>query len=55
MTKGDKERYRVQAAIAAMQGIISSPDARPDVGFYAEWAVAYADALMAELGLGEEE
>lgn len=61
MTKGDKERYRVQAAIAAMQGLASVPyqcgfPAYSDTPTYdAKRAVEYADALMAELGLGEEE
>lgn len=57
MTKGDIERYRVEAAIAAMQGLASIPfDGGCD--FYvvpkldAKRAVQYADALMAELGLG---
>lgn len=57
MTKGDKERYRVEAAIAAMQGMLGNDfyttDGATDIDI-ARWAVAQADALMKELGLDEE-
>lgn len=60
MTKGDKERLRQQAAIAAMQamGTWIPPadygpfkwDSREDVcALKARWAIAQADALVAEL------
>lgn len=61
MTEGDKERYRVQAAIAAMQAIIGkNPLVTGNVGDglieraakrVAAGSVIYADALMKELGI----
>lgn len=66
MTNGDKEKYRVEAAIAAMQGLgtwIPPADYGPFnwddrdaiCALKARWAVAQAGALMAELGIKGEE
>lgn len=62
MTEGDKERYRVQASIAAMQAIIGkNPLVTGNVGDgliegaakrVAAGSVIYADALMKEIGIG---
>lgn len=49
MTKGDKERLRQQAAIAAMQGILANGWDKALRKDAANLAVAYADALVAEL------
>lgn len=59
MTKGDIERYRVEAAIAAMQALASIPyeggASFADLPMLdANRAVEYADALMKELGLDKE-
>lgn len=57
MTKGDIERYRVEAAIAAMQGMLGNShytDGGATSGDIARWSAQQADALMAELGLGGE-
>lgn len=66
MTDGEKERYRIQAAIAAMQGLIANErwfmnvvnlhiapiDAGKAEKITANAAVGAADALMAELRIG---
>lgn len=59
MTNGDIERYRVEAAIAAMHGLASIPyDGGTSFAdlprLDAQRAVEYADALMKELGLDRE-
>lgn len=57
MIKGDKERYRVEAAIAAMQGMLSNShdqiSAMSDSAIVRS-SVEIADALMKELGLDGE-
>lgn len=55
MTKGDKEKYRVEAAIAAMQAMIPICIADGiDSSGCANDARMFADALMKELGLDGE-
>ena len=56
MTNGDKERYRVEAAIAAMQALIHSGQMwqRTTRESAIKTAVEMADALMKELGLDRE-
>lgn len=56
MTKGDKEKFRVEAAIAAMHGILCSQHIVIDASYseIASRAKMQADALMKELGLGGE-
>lgn len=64
MTKGDKIKLRAEMAGKAMQGILANPgvlvyaDQAIDIDgsltrgeWYARQAKAFADALMAELGL----
>ena len=57
MNKDDIERYRVEAAIAAMHGMLGNDfyttDGATDIDI-ARWAVAQAYALMKELGLDKE-
>lgn len=45
----DWEKIRVQAAIAAMQGILANPEGTMYKHDVAPLAVWYADALLAEL------
>ena len=56
MTNGDIERYRVEAAIAAMQGILCSHHIVKDASYseIASRAKMQADVLMKELGLDKE-
>lgn len=66
MTKGDIERYRVEAAIAAMAAVIGNErlyiaavavaeeEGMETCQTVAEMASNHAYALMAELGLGGE-
>lgn len=64
MTKGDRDKLRAELAGKAMQGILSNPgvliyaDQAIDSdgsltrgAWYAGQATAFADALMAELGI----
>ena len=48
----DYNQVRIQASIAAMQGI--TPEWGNSARQYAEWAVRIADALVAELKKGGE-
>lgn len=64
MTKGDKEKYRVEAAIAAMRGVLCNERSMQYLAdrlgedsmekAVAYMANGYADALMKELGLDKE-
>lgn len=68
MTKGDRDKLRAELAGKAMQGILSNPavliyadqaidsDGSLTRGvWYAGQAVAFADALMAELGIKSDD
>lgn len=66
MTKGDREKLRAELAGKAMQGLgvwIPPADCDQFIGndrgavcaLRARWAVAQADALMAELGISIED
>lgn len=66
MTKGDREKLRAELAGKAMQGILSDaevlreqlvgePEGMKVNQIVAKEAVAFADALMAELGIKGEE
>lgn len=57
MTKGDKIKLRAELAGKAMQGMLTNEyytgDRSTEVDI-AKWAIAQADALMAELGISME-
>ena len=65
MTQPDRQHYRIQAAIAAMQGMLANPSHHkvqvesgvPFSNFYGVNAVQLANALIAELqkGGGQDE
>lgn len=59
MAKGDRDRLRAELAGKAMQGILASSDYLdsivPNPKRVAELSAEYADALMAEIGIKEDE
>lgn len=57
MTKGDKIKLRAELAGKAMQGMLTNEyytGYRSTEVDIAKWAIAQADALMAELGINME-